>query len=50
MGQGRPIKTMISQILLIALAVQGITADPEDIASINALRFLWMVPAGIRHR
>jgi len=36
---------LICRFLLIALAVQGITADAEDLASINALRLLCLVPA-----
>jgi hypothetical protein len=36
---------IVSRILLIALAIQGITADAYDLTSINAVRLLFLVPA-----
>ena len=36
---------IVCRTLLIAVAIQGITADSQDLASINALRLLCLVPA-----
>jgi hypothetical protein len=44
MGQGRLMRWIVCRILLIALAIQGITADAQDVASVNALRLLCLVP------
>jgi hypothetical protein len=38
MGQGRRARSITARILLIALAIQGITPDAQDLASLNALR------------
>jgi hypothetical protein len=38
MSQGRLFRLPCLQVLLIAFAVQGITPDAQDLASINALR------------
>jgi hypothetical protein len=38
MGQGRRSQAFCLHILLIALAIQGITPDSNDLASINALK------------
>ncbi len=35
---------IVCRTLLLALAIQGITADAQDIASINALRLFCLVP------
>lgn len=40
MGQGRLFQSSCRNLLLFALAIQGITPDSKDIASINALKFL----------
>jgi hypothetical protein len=39
MDQGRLFQAFCLQILLLALAIQGITPDAEDLASVNALKF-----------
>jgi len=38
MGQGRLFQSFCSHILLIACAIQGITPDSKDLASMNALK------------
>jgi hypothetical protein len=40
MGQGRLLHSFCVHLLLVALAIQGITPDPHDLASINALKIL----------
>jgi hypothetical protein len=45
MGQGRLMHWIVCRIVLFALAIQGLTADREDLASINALRQLCLMPA-----
>ncbi len=44
MSHGRLMHWIVCRILLVALAIQGISADAEDIASINALRVLCLMP------
>jgi hypothetical protein len=40
MGKERLSQTLCSKILLIALAIQGITPDANDLSSINALKLV----------
>jgi hypothetical protein len=40
MGQARPARSISAYCLLFALAMQGITPDAQDVASLNALRLL----------
>jgi len=45
MGQGRLSHTICLKVLLIASAIQGVTPDAQDLASIKALRFFCPVVA-----
>jgi hypothetical protein len=38
MGHGRPFHSTVLHVILIALAIQGVTPDAYDLASLNALR------------
>jgi len=45
MGQGRRFQAIALLVLLIATAIQGITPDAQDLASLKALRLICLVPA-----
>jgi hypothetical protein len=40
MGHGRRLRLSCRYLILIALAIQGVTPDSRDLASINALKLL----------
>jgi hypothetical protein len=46
MGQGSLLQTSCLRILLIAAAIQGVTPDSKDLASIHALKLICPVLAG----
>jgi hypothetical protein len=41
MGMVRRARSISGLLLLVAVAIQGITPDPHDLASLNALRLLF---------
>ncbi len=45
MGQGRLYHSIWLQLVLIAIAIQGVTPDANDMASLHAVRFLCPVLA-----
>ena len=49
MGQGRLSRSFCLHVLLIALAIQGISPDAENVASINALKLLCPLLADADH-